>query len=93
MKQAILLGSHEHKKLCRLAKKAHVSIEEINRRAIAAYEPYSMQTLELLADVVLQSSAAIEKSLDKTHKEVQAIITSLHQSNQRSLHGIRQQDI
>jgi len=78
-KISIQLKSKQQTKLTRLANREHVSIDEINKRAIDAYDPVKQKKLEQLLDLLNKSADNAIKAADEALKEMSATINYLRQ--------------
>lgn len=73
----LLIKPEQYKKMSSLAKKEHVSIAEINRRAIEQYLSFSQQeltALEFLAEQLEESNKRAEKALKRAEKNLDAFL-------------------
>jgi hypothetical protein len=76
----LLIKPEQYKKMHSLAKKEHVSLAEINRRAIDQYinEPQEdMQTLGLMVEALIRSNKEAKKALEDAEKNLNEVIGSL----------------
>lgn len=97
MERTVLMMYPEQKaKLDILAKEEHVSVAEINRRAIDAYGPHAandVRDLEKLAEFVLQSHAEVEEALKDAHKAVRGTLSHFASSKKRRQDAVRRDAI
>lgn len=76
----LLIKPEQYKKLNALAKKAHVSLAEINRRAIDHYinEPQeNMEALGLMVEALIRSNKEAKKALEDAEKHLKEALGSL----------------
>ena len=79
-RHALFIRSDQRVKLDNLAAEAKVSIAEIARRAIDAFELHGTQKeleLELIAEAVIKSSKQAVKSLKEAHTELRNTLSHL----------------
>lgn len=81
----LLIKPDQYKKLNTLAKKEHVSLAEMNRRAIDHYinEPQeNYRALSLMIDALIVSNKEAKKALDEAEKCLDETLSSIKKDNQ-----------
>lgn len=79
----LLIKPEQYKKLHKLALREHVSLAEINRRAIDRYinEPQEdMDALNLMVEALLRSNKEAKKALEEAEKQLNDVLGSLKKS-------------
>ena len=83
MQRTVLhLKPEQYKKLHSMAKKAHVSLAEMNRRAIEYYlnEPQeNLDALNLMVEALLKSNIEAKKALEEAEHELNGVLRSIKQ--------------
>lgn len=91
MERTVLMMYPKQKaKLGKLAKEEHVSVAEINRRAIDAYGINAAnddKDLERLAEIVIQSHAEVDQALKETHQTVKETLSYFASKKRKNKHG------
>ena len=77
--KVLLIPPQQLTKLEKLAKNEHVSVSEIHKRIINAYqrETADYQALEQLADMLLKSNRVAARVIKEAHKVVKQTLTQL----------------
>lgn len=86
MKTILSISSEQRAKLAQLAEQQHVSIAEINRRAIDAYNPNtpSIEIVDQLAEMVLKTNYIAMQALEEAHNTVKETLFYLGQKRRNS---------
>lgn len=87
MERTVLMMHPEQRaKLTELAARARVSTAEINRRAIDAYNPDSLENeLEQLADAVIHSNTNAMKAIKESQKALKETLRYFAEKNKKEL--------
>ncbi len=75
----LFIESEQRAKLNKLAEQFNVSLAEIARRAISAYNP-SEADAEAFANTALQALADAVAELEDARKQVREVLNNLHQN-------------
>lgn len=75
----LLIKPEQYKKLTEIAKKEHVSLAEINRRAIDQFlatemSAEDMKALNLLAECLIESNKRAEQALKKAEETIDGFL-------------------